>query len=410
MRLRNPKLLLSLLPLSLLLLATACRKGEGPEGEGDHGHAAAKGEKGHDEPAGAGGAEGEPHGGFGPAPEGEGPAGASLEVGEVRGVRFLAVPPPQAEGVWLPAEAISDESAQLVVSAPVAGVVTALHASPGSSLKGGAPVATLRSPELGRLAALRLQAQARLTRAAADLARERRLSEAGAGSRRDLESAEAEEATARAESEGARLALEARGVSGAGASTLTLRAPRAGTVAAIGVLLGESVAEGREVARLQAGAAALARIELPLPAPASFVPGAETEVRRGDGQRWTARVEGTPALLSPETRRLSFRLRLAPRAGAPLPLPGTPLEARVVLAEAPILPQAAVQQIQGTWGVFVRDGDRAVFRPVRRGLELGGDVMILDGVRAGETVAVEGAYLLKSMWLKRQSGGEEHDH
>jgi cobalt-zinc-cadmium efflux system membrane fusion protein len=51
-----------------------------------------------------------------------------------------------------------------------------------------------------------------------------------------------------------------------------------------------------------------------------------------------------------------------------------------------------------------------VFRPVRRGAELGGDVLVLEGLKTGETVVGEGAYLLKSLLLKRKSGGEEHEH
>jgi cobalt-zinc-cadmium efflux system membrane fusion protein len=69
-----------------------------------------------------------------------------------------------------------------------------------------------------------------------------------------------------------------------------------------------------------------------------------------------------------------------------------------------------LQQVEGTWGVFVKEGEEAEFRPVRRGPELGTDVMVLDGVKPGETVVGEGAYLLKSLQIKRKSGGEDHDH
>jgi cobalt-zinc-cadmium efflux system membrane fusion protein len=82
----------------------------------------------------------------------------------------------------------------------------------------------------------------------------------------------------------------------------------------------------------------------------------------------------------------------------------------VPLLKAIVLPQSALQQVEGTWGVFVKEGGEAVFRPVRRGAELGGDVMVLDGVKPGETVVSEGAYLLKSLQIKRKSGGEDHDH
>ena len=376
-----------------LLLALSCSRPPGVETRKDSAP----------EAQGGAGSESMPEEGSGPSE-----APGRLALAEVRGVRFVRVPAAQAEGVWLPAEAMSDESASVVIAAPVAGVIAELLTRPGARLAKGSRVLVLRSPELARLRSEWLGARARRAKADADLARERRLFQAEAGSGRELEAAESEAETAAAGEEAARLAIEARGLAPASVgSTVVLRAPKAGVVVTLGALLGESVEAGRELARLQAGAAALAKVELPPPAPAAWSPGAATEVRRSDGKRWPARVEGAPAVLSEDTRRLEFRLRLS---GGDLPLPGTPLEARVVLAEAPILPQSAVQQVEGTWGVFVRDGDEAEFRPVRRGAELGGDVMILDGVRPGEIVAAEGAYLLKSQLLKQKSGGQEHEH
>ena len=38
-----------------------------------------------------------------------------------------------------------------------------------------------------------------------------------------------------------------------------------------------------------------------------------------------------------------------------------------------------------------------MFRPVRRGAELGGDVLVLAGLAPGEVIATEGAYLLKAL-------------
>ena len=75
-----------------------------------------------------------------------------------------------------------------------------------------------------------------------------------------------------------------------------------------------------------------------------------------------------------------------------------------------MLPQEALQQSRATWGVFVGEGDAAVFRAVRRGAELGGDVLVLEGLAPGQQVATAGAYLLRPLWMKRMGGGEEHAH
>jgi len=340
--------------------------------------------------------------------EANGHEGVHIPLKDVRGLRFLVVPEPKAEGAWYPAEAIGDEAAQAILSSPVKGIVSGIQAAPGQRVAPGAGLITIQSPELARLKADWLSSKARRDRTEAELAREQRLFEAQAGSRRELEAAKSEAATSRADEEAARLALEARGQKPetAGAA-LVVRAPKAGTVSVYKIQVGQGVEAGQELGSFQAASAAIARLELPLPAPQNWQPGASTDVRKADGQRWTARLEGTPMTLTTDTRRLSYRLRLM---GGPLPIPGTPLEVRVPLAKTVVLPQGALQQVEGTWGVFIKEGEEAEFRRVRRGPELGTDVMVLEGVKPGETVVGDGAYLLKSLQIKRKSGGESHDH
>ena len=340
--------------------------------------------------------------------EAENRESAHLPLKDIRGLRFLVVPEPKAEGAWYPAEAIGDESAQAILSSPVKGIVSAIQVPPGQHVVAGSRLFTIQSPELARLKADWLSARAKRDRTESELAREQRLFEAQAGSRRELEAARSDAATARADEEAARLALEARGQNPESAgAVLTVKAPKAGTVTAYKIQPGQGVEAGQELGSFQAASAAIARLELPLPAPQNWQTGTVTEVRKGDGQRWKARLEGTPVTLTTDTRRLSYRLRLL---GGPLPIPGTPLEVHVPLAKTVVLPQSALQQVEGIWGVFVKNGEEAEFRPVRRGPELGTDVMVLDGVKPGETVVGEGAYLLKSLQIKRKSGGEEHDH
>jgi cobalt-zinc-cadmium efflux system membrane fusion protein len=339
--------------------------------------------------------------------DGEGPRVLHLEG--VRGVAFATVEPPREEGSWFAAEAIPEESSVAMLTAPVTGFVVAFHATPGSIVASGDPVVDLRSPELGDLYGALLAARARATRAEAELERERRLLQAAATAQRDVEAAIADAAVARADAEAARLALTARGVDPDEPSErVSVRAARQGTLESLTVALGEGVTAGAPLGRISAGAATRVRVELPLPGPAEWRPGVATEVRASDGRRWQARVEGMPAALDHETRRLGYRLRLE---NADPPLAGTPLEVRVPFARAIVLPQSALQQVEGTWGVFVREGDEVRFQAVRRGAELGGDVLVLGGVEPGQVVATEGGYLLKSLYLKLSGGGEAaHEH
>ena len=336
--------------------------------------------------------------------------GAHLPLKDIRGLSFSVVPGPKAGGAWYPAEAVGDESAQAMLSSPVKGIVSAILVAPGQHVGTGMGLITIQSPELARLKADWLSSKAKQDRAEAELAREQRLFEAQAGSRRELEAARSEAATARADEEAARLALEARGQKPetAGAS-LTVKAPKGGSVTAYKIQLGQGVEAGQELGSFQSASAAIARLELPPPGPEGWRPGASTEVRRGDGQHWKAQLEGTPTTLTTDTRRLSYRLRLL---GGSLPLPGTSVEVKVPLGNAIYLPQAALQQIEGRWGVFVVDQDEAVFRPVQRGLDVKDEVLVVDGVKPGETVVTEGAYLLKALRQKRAQpeAGGGHGH
>ena len=330
-----------------------------------------------------------------------------IPLAGLRGIRWLTAPQRRAEGAWFPGEAIGDESAQSVLSSPVGGRVLSAPFPPGRSVSRGAELLVIESPEQAELVSRWLKAAAEGERADAVLAREEKLLSAGATSQRDLEDARREASVARAEQESARLGLEARGLKDSDRSArFVLRAPAGGAVVRWSVRKGQGIEAGLELGTFQTASAGLVRLDLSLPGP-KWSLGDETEARTSDGRHWNARVVGVPAVLADDTRRLTFRLELSDGA---LPLPGQPVEVRVPFAVAVILPQAALQQIEGAWGVFVRADDRAEFHPVRRGIELGSDVVIEDGVSPGENIAAEGAYLLKSMWLKARSGGDEHDH
>lgn len=386
--------------LALFFPAAACRKSsEAPHDEGAE-HAHSEGER----------AEAE-HGGPEHGEPGHSGEPRSVDLAGVRGVAFAVVAPPREEGAWFAAEAVSETGSAAAFSAPVSGIVTALFAEPGRAVSRGAALVEIRSPELAEKKAAWLAARSKKAQAEREVARERRLLEGGATSQRDLEAAEAAAAVAEAEEASARLALEARGVDPESVgTTYRVRAPRGGVIESYAVSVGQGVEAGGDLGRLIAPGASRVLVELPLPGPETWEAGAKTDVRRANGQQWKATVEGVPASLSDATRRLTYRLRLGGDEKS-WPLAGTPLEVRVPLASAVVLPQVALQQIEGTWGVFVKTGGRAEMRPVRKGAELGAEVLVLEGIAPGETIATEGAYLLKSLYLKLSGGGgDEHGH
>jgi len=62
------------------------------------------------------------------------------------------------------------------------------------------------------------------------------------------------------------------------------------------------------------------------------------------------------------------------------------------------------------WVVFLPRGEgRFEVRPVERGRDLGNEVAILSGLKPGERVVDEGAFVLRAEAEKGEGGGE-HQH
>lgn len=334
-------------------------------------------------------------------------AAGHVSLTGVAGVAVRPVGQPVEQGVWHPAEAMPDESGRAALAAPVGGIVTQVNTVPGREVPRGTPLLTIRSPELAQLSASWLACRAKSQQAASDLAREERLAQAGAGATRELEAARAAVAVAQAEEAGVAMELEAHGVApGQAGATTVVRAPRRGRVAKYSVLSGQGVETGQELGIFEVGQGALVGLELAQPGAVAWQPGATASVRHGDGRTWTARVEGLPSSFSTSTRRLTYRLRLE---GHDLPYPGTPVEVLVPLPRSIVVPQGALQQVNGTWGVFVVSGAEAAFRPVHQGPDLGDNVIVLEGLAPGERIVVDGAFLIKALLLKQSGEGGDND-
>jgi cobalt-zinc-cadmium efflux system membrane fusion protein len=126
---------------------------------------------------------------------------------------------------------------------------------------------------------------------------------------------------------------------------------------------------------------------------------------------------GTVTLIGREvdasSRTIPVRIEVANADG--VLRPGMSASAAIPLGEATggtviTVPVAAVQRAEQDWVVFIpRDEASYEVRPIGRGRELGGEVEVLRGLEAGETVVVDGAFLLKAELDKSHGeGGHEH--
>ncbi len=80
-------------------------------------------------------------------------------------------------------------------------------------------------------------------------------------------------------------------------------------------------------------------------------------------------------------------------------------------SDTPVIavPVAAVQRVGEAWCVFLpKSAGTFEIRKIGRGRDLGGEVEVLSGLVVGETVVVDGAFLLKAQAEKRNAGHGHH--
>ena len=364
------------------------------------------------------------------------------------------------------------EKEQLVTPL-VSGRVEAVHASLGQRVAAGSVLATIRSPQIAELRGQLLEARSKLalasaavervrksanragvisTKAKLDLAeknldRQRRLLELGAGSLKEVQAAEAEYKTAKAEydfqstiainkeiqeaeseREAARVTVERlrQSLAALGASSdqsqadslVVVRAPISGSIIKREINPGAGVQEGAPLFTI----ANLATVWVTANVPESLVnrlrSGMEAEVRStalADATR-TGRITFIDPVLNEETRTARVRVDLAN--------PGEQLKAGMFVevgfqtgtpnADAEnelVVPDEAIQRVGEHTVVFVPEEDEPGHFQVRE-VEVGGVVdgyrVILSGLELGDRVVARGSFALKSQLLKGQIG-EDND-
>jgi len=358
----------------------------------------------------------------GEAPEGHEEAGrfVRIEAGMLRdlGITTSAVESrPGGEGAPVLGELRVNESAYAEVGSPVPARALRVLALPGSQVRRGQVMAELQSLELGKTRGDYRDAQARVDLARQSLERKRGLAAERIAPQREVQEAEAELRRAEASLQGARGALNALGASNDGGnddSRLVLRAPLTGTVIERHLVRGAVAQPGealfkvgdlsvlwlmahaseRDAVRVRAGSTA--RVAIPA------LPGSSL---RG-------RVAAVGSQVEVSSRTIPIRIELANAGG--ILRPGMSATVWLPIGEGGAViavPVAALQRLEDKWCVFVpREPGVFEIRPVGRGRDMGGEVEIVSGLKAGETVVVEGAFLLRAEAEKARGEGEHHEH
>jgi membrane fusion protein, heavy metal efflux system len=247
--------------------------------------------------------------------------------------------------------------------------------------------------------------------------RKRGLAASGIVSRDELQRTEVEAAEAEADLKSADAAVDALGVGagrGGGLSTFSLLSPISGTVLERTAVQGQTADPSRTLFRI----GDLSRLWLVVQAPEQDAvrvrSGASAEISLAalPGQKLRGTVEWVGREVDPHSRTVPVRIVLANEAGQLKPgmfatawvSTGGPGEQVVAV------PASALQRMDNQWVVFLPRGQgRFEVRPVERGRDLEDEVAVLSGLKPGERVVVEGAFVLRAE-AEKNEGGAEHHH
>jgi len=288
------------------------------------------------------------------------------------------------------------------VSSPIAGRIVSLKLQPGDTVKAGDVLLALDSPELVQAAADFAKAQADETRKRLAFERAQKLHDGEVLPRKDLESAEADLAQARAETQRAQLRLRNLVPGGAVRTDYVLHAPIGGVVserkANPGMEVRPDLADPLFV--ITDPTRLWVMIDLPERNLSKVAPGhpVSVEVDAWAGERFAATIEKVGETVDPATRRIQVRCSLPNPARKLKP----EMYARVTLLadenqRALRVPNGALIT-EGLYShVFVEKGP-GVFEKRRVALRLQDRnySYVASGLTAGERVVTSGALLLSS--------------
>ena len=319
------------------------------------------------------------------------------------------VAPASAVGAAAPARVTLPAELDVLVSAPVDGVVTQVLVNPQDAVKPGQALLRLVSPALGEMQLRLMEAGTRLQLARQSLERERRLFDEGILPERRVQEAQAAQRSAEAAARQAEAALRLAGMNdealqriaagGRLQDGLTVSARSAGWVTSLDVRPGQRVREADALLRLANPREVW--LEIQLPVGAAVVPGQAVTVAGRD----VAAVAQSLGPLVSEGQTQTLRARVT--RGASNLRPGEVVQVSVPRASGAgwVLPQAAVVHHEGQPHVFVRTARGFTAVPVQLNGGAAGTVQVSGPLQAGQEVAVRAVVALKSAWLGH-GGGE----
>ncbi len=299
----------------------------------------------------------------------------------------------------LPAQVLVPNAQMRLVSAPVSGMIEQLTVAPGSTVRRGQVVARLASPQALELQRDALQSGSQSALLQQNLKRDEQLFAEGLIAEARLQATRAAAAQAAAQADERRQGLALAGIApGKLGGPLALVAPIDGVVLEQGVQLGQRVEASALVYRIAQLKPLWLEIQAPLDVAAGLKEGTPVRIA---GSAVTGKLIAVGRAVDAASQ--TVLLRAAVGQGAETLTPGQVVEVEVAAANGSRqrLPAAALARVDGKTWAFVQtaaDDKSATFeaREVRVAGQ-GGDSVQVEGLKAGDKVAVQGISGLKAM-------------
>jgi membrane fusion protein, heavy metal efflux system len=309
--------------------------------------------------------------------------------------------------VTLSGQVVAPPRGKAEIGALMTARVRSVLVQEGDHVRAGAVLATLDAPEAARIFGDLAAARARRARAEIVLSQEQTLAEQRATSARAVSEARSDADSARADEIAATMLLSSYNVKG---TTLTLRSPIAGIVAASYTQIGAQVDAGTRLFKIVDTDKLNIRADVPETLAGSIHIGATAQLRFAASDRTCeSTVVASTQSVDPLKRTVSYRLQ--PGESCPRLLEGGFVDVQLPLhTQQPdagvhrfvAVPRSAVVEIDGVPIVFEATDTPGQFRLRTLTLARNGDTtsFIEKGLQKGDRIVVAGALLLKGEWLR----------
>jgi RND family efflux transporter MFP subunit len=297
-----------------------------------------------------------------------------------------------------PARFRVDEAVSSRVGSPLSGRVTTVSVELGQSVKAGAPLFAVASPDIAALRAEQQKAAVDLEVARAAYERVKAMVEARALPAKDELESDQQEKQAELALKLAKMKLSSLKVSARGENEFTVVAPRDGVIIEKNVLPGQQVTTDDSLVSVAELDVVWVLADLFEADAAGVTNGSAARVTSPSlpGFSVEAPVERVSSVVDPERHTVAVRVKLANADGRMRPN---------MFAEVSFRTPAAPNTVEMAATALVSDGPkqyayvlegqgRFVRRTVVAGPERDGKVTVLSGLKAGDTVVEQGAVLL----------------